>query len=92
MVNKSKGRTLEQAKKAEKIFISSRGEINPKKAGYSIYYVDGEDINPISISLKGALIGKVPGVRMSPTTGRFIISVFSNAASPIWDKIGRAHV
>jgi len=53
------GEVLKKAKKKAKIFSTSRGEINPERAGYSITYVDGSNITNGSGNLATALIGRV---------------------------------
>jgi len=51
----------EQAKKKEESFNTARGSFNPKTSGYSIAYVDGEEILPIYKNLGDALAGKYAG-------------------------------
>jgi tetratricopeptide (TPR) repeat protein len=82
---------LERAKKADKKFNSSMGEFDPKKAGYAISYIDGEEIKPIYESLAEALNGKVAGVRIDPITKKLIVkpatSMFT-AQPALWDVDG----
>jgi len=68
-----KGKTLEQAQKAEKEFTTARGKVNPKRAGYAVSFVEGDAISSIYSSLSEALVGKVPGARIETTTGKFIL-------------------
>jgi len=68
--NVSKGKTLELTQKAEKKFNSSRGTIDPKKAGYAISYVGGDDIEPAAISIKQALVGKITGYSINRENGK----------------------
>ena len=43
----TEGKVVEYAKKTEAAFSSSVGTFDPKRAGYSVGYVDGETINVI---------------------------------------------
>jgi CarboxypepD_reg-like domain len=54
-------KTLEKWEKKNKKFSTSMGEFNPEKAGYSLSYVDGEDINPMYTTLTQALLGRLAG-------------------------------
>jgi hypothetical protein len=55
------GKVLERAKKVEEEFTTSRGKFNPKKAGYSVAYVGGDEISNTYGSVLEALQGKVAG-------------------------------
>jgi hypothetical protein len=55
------GKVLERAKKVEEEFTTSRGKFNPKKAGYSVAYVDGDEVSNVYGSVLEALQGKVAG-------------------------------
>lgn len=68
--NVSKGKTLELTQKAEKKFNSSRGTIDPKKAGYAISFVGGDNIEPAAISIKQALVGKITGYTINRVNGK----------------------
>ncbi|MFK5889786.1 MAG: carboxypeptidase-like regulatory domain-containing protein [Flavobacteriaceae bacterium] len=68
--NVSRGKTLELTQKAEKKFNSSRGAIDPKKAGYTVSFVGGDDIEPAAISIKQALVGKITGYSINRENGK----------------------
>lgn len=55
------GKVLERSKKVDEEFTTSRGKFNPKKAGYSLAYVGGDEVSNVYGSLLEALQGKVAG-------------------------------
>jgi len=63
------GKVVEYAKKAEETIASSRGNIDPKTAGYSIGYIDGNDLSNTYSSLKEALKGKIAGFTVNGING-----------------------
>ncbi len=73
---------LEQTNKKEESFNSARGNFNPQTAGYSIAYVDGEEILPIYKTLGEALAGKYAGY-----LGRGQGSL-TNSGALLWDIDG----
>ncbi|TVZ57134.1 carboxypeptidase-like protein [Lutibacter sp. Hel_I_33_5] len=88
---KSKGRATIKAKKANKKFVTARGNIDPKRTGFAMSFVDGEDIYSIYPSITDALVGKVPGVRKDFITGKLIIRESTSINTPyyaIWDVDG----
>ena len=64
---------LKQSKKANKKFTSSRGSIDPKKAGFAVSYLDGDEISNINPSIMQALVGRIPGARIDPYSGKFML-------------------
>ena len=76
------GKVIEQSIKAEESFSTARGDFNPKTAGYSIAYIDGEDILPIYKTLGEALAGKYAG-----SGGRGQGSLI-NSGGRLWDVDG----
>jgi hypothetical protein len=87
------GITAERAKKAEESFETSRGKIDPKKVGYAMSFVDGEDIKPIYKSLTEALNGKTAGVRIDES-GKLIVKPISSINTPkypLWDVDGNIY-
>ena len=63
------GKVVEYAKKAEESIESSRGTIDPRTAGYSIGYIDGDDLSNTYSSLKEALVGKIAGYSVNGIDG-----------------------
>jgi hypothetical protein len=55
------GKVLERSKKVEEEFTTSRGKFNPKTAGYSVGYVDDDEISNVYGSVLEVLQGKVAG-------------------------------
>ena len=62
------GATAENAKKREAGFKTSMGNIDPKTAGYSVGYLNGEDITDGARDLYDVLNGKIAGVTVNPVT------------------------
>jgi CarboxypepD_reg-like domain len=89
---KNKGKVLKLAEKKEKKFKTTMGTIDPVKAGYSISYVDGEDLNLAAGSLVGALLGKVAGLKII-NGGLYLrgYGSFNNSRQPIWDVDGMVY-
>ncbi|MBL4905600.1 MAG: carboxypeptidase-like regulatory domain-containing protein, partial [Flavobacteriaceae bacterium] len=84
------GKTLELANKRRQKFSTSRGNIDPDRAGYAISFIDGEDIKPIYTSLTQALVGKAAGVRIAD--GRLIVKPVASMnvpVYPLWDIDGQ---
>ncbi|MGV6831988.1 MAG: carboxypeptidase-like regulatory domain-containing protein, partial [bacterium] len=66
----TRGEVIERSKKANKKFSTTRGNIDPEKAGYSIGYIDGQKINfAIYQSITQAIQGKVSGISVDRETG-----------------------
>jgi len=83
---------LEDVEKKEKAFSTSKGDIDPKRVGYAIAFVDGEDILPIYASLTEALNGKSAGVRIDPGTNKLMVKPVASITLPlypIWDVDGQ---
>ncbi|MCF6224279.1 MAG: carboxypeptidase-like regulatory domain-containing protein, partial [Flavobacteriaceae bacterium] len=59
--NNYEGKTLKNEKKKKRKFLSARGTINPDRAGYSVGYFDGINLNNVYGSLTQALVGRVSG-------------------------------
>ncbi|MCH7525761.1 MAG: carboxypeptidase-like regulatory domain-containing protein, partial [Bacteroidetes bacterium] len=64
------GKVLERAKKADKTFETSRGNMDPKSAGYTISFVDGDEVKNVYPSIKEALRGKITGYQIDNQTGK----------------------
>ncbi len=77
----TEGNVLKRAKKADEAFDTSRGKFNPKKAGYSIAYINGDEVLPIHKTLSDALKGKFAGFNRGNAS-------ITNPASMIWDVDG----
>jgi len=78
-------------KKSKEKFATSKGGLDPETAGYSVAFIDGEKINLIYPTLSEALVGKVAGVRLEPSTGKLAIRTrtsIHNDAPVIWDIDG----
>lgn len=73
---------LEQVKKKEEAFSTARGNFDQKTAGYSIAYVDGNEILPVHSKLGGALEGKFAGY-MGRGTGSL-----TDTSGRLWDIDG----
>lgn len=89
------GKVLPHAKRAEQTFSTARGNIDPKRAGYSIDFVGGDEITGVYNSLSEALLGKIPGAQLDPVTKRLIVKPtlsINNEAYPIWDVDGAIFV
>ena len=77
--------------KSEQDFSTSRGLINPKKAGYSTVFIDGNEIDLIYSSLTEALDGRIAGVRKDPSTGKLAIRTRTSInydAPVLWEVDG----
>jgi len=70
MVTTIDGEVLKRSKKADRKFSTSRGNIDPKTAGYAVGFVDGDEISNTYQSLKEALVGKISGFRVDLTSGK----------------------
>ncbi len=78
-------------KKSKEEFVTSKGGMNPETAGYSVAFIDGEKVSLIYPSLTEAIVGKVAGVRLDPSTGKLAIRTrnsINNDAPVIWDIDG----
>jgi hypothetical protein len=78
-------------KKSKEKFATSKGGLDPETAGYSVAFIDGEKVNLIYPTLTEALVGKVAGVRLEPSTGKLAIRTrtsINNDAPVIWDIDG----
>ncbi|MEP2936484.1 MAG: carboxypeptidase-like regulatory domain-containing protein [Gilvibacter sp.] len=64
-VTNSKGEVLKRRQKAEQSFDTSRGNFDPKTAGYAVGYVDGEELSNMYGSLSEALKGKISGYQVA---------------------------
>jgi len=53
------GKVMEQVQKKEKEFETSRGKFNPKKLGYDIGFVDGDEVSNVYLNIMEALEGKI---------------------------------
>jgi len=85
------GETLTQAKKANENFETSRGNMDPKRTGFTMSYFDGENISAIYNSLGEALDGKIPGLRYDRNANKVIVKPRSSINTPmfaIWDIDG----
>ncbi len=85
------GKTLEQAKKREQTFNTSRGNIDPKRTGFALSYFDGADVSAMYSSLGEALDGKMPGVKYDHIAEKLIVKPRSSINTPtyaIWDVDG----
>ena len=86
------GKISTYTKRAEKEFQTSMGTFDPKKAGYSSGYIDGDDLNPASVNLLDFMVGKVAGLTVNPITGEVVIrggtgSIETNTP-PLWEVDG----
>ena len=64
-VTTPKGEVLTRRQKAEKSFDTSRGNFDPKTAGYAVGYVDGDELSNMYSSLSEALKGKISGYKVA---------------------------
>lgn len=64
------GNTLKRNKKANKKFNTSRGNIDPKTAGYSVGFIDGDEVSNTYTSIKDALVGKIAGYSVDGIGGK----------------------
>ena len=65
-----KGKTLERALKSEEEFVTSRGQINPKTAGYSVGYVEGTELSNTYANIQEALEGKISNYSYDRVSGK----------------------
>lgn len=68
--SRKKGQVLERALKSEKEFSTSRGQINPKTAGYAVGFVDGSEINNAYPNILLALEGKISNFSYDRVSGQ----------------------
>jgi len=85
------GKTAELAKKADQKFKTSMGSIDPKTAGYSVGYIDGDNSTAGARDILDVLNGKVAGVTVDRLNN--IVKLRStgsiNTETPaIWDVDG----
>tara|TARA_R110002073_G_scaffold82622_4_gene197300 strand:+ start:2776 stop:5268 length:2493 start_codon:yes stop_codon:yes gene_type:complete len=86
---KIKGKMLKLAEKKEKKFNTSMGTHDPVKAGYSISYLDGEDINPMYNSVTEYIINRTAGVIIDANRQLIVRGAKNyNSGPPIWDVDG----
>ena len=86
----TKGKALKKFEKKQKKFMTSKGIIDPNKAGYAITYVDGEDISPSYLSITEMLVWKVAGLKIinRKLFLRGGSSSFSNSPPVVWEVDG----
>lgn len=65
-----KGKTLERALKSEEEFVTSRGQINPKTAGYSVGFVEGAELSNTYANIQEALEGKISNYSYDRVSGK----------------------
>jgi len=85
------GKTAELAKKADKKFKSSMGNIDPKSAGYSVGHIDGNSITPGARDILDVLDGKVAGVivdRINNVVKLRSTGSINTDTPPLWDIDG----
>ncbi len=85
------GKVLEQSKKANETFSTSRGNIDPNRTGYAMSFLGGENISTIYNTLGEALDGKISGVRYDYVSKKLIVKPVSSINTPvfpIWDIDG----
>lgn len=70
IVTVSDGRKIVKSVIADKDFETSRGKIDPKRAGYAVSIVEGNEINNAYPSLSEALRGKMPGFQVDMFSGK----------------------
>jgi len=63
------GNILKRSKKADRKFTTSRGNIDPRTAGYAVGFVDGDEVSNAYQSLKEALVGKISGYSVDLVSG-----------------------
>lgn len=88
----TEGKLSTYTKRAQKEFQTSMGKYDPKKAGYSSGYIDGDQLNPASVNLLEFMAGKVAGLTVNPVTGEVVIrggtgSISANT-TPLWEVDG----
>ena len=84
ILDRKPGKELERALKSEEKFTTSRGIIDPKASGFSIGFVDGEDLNSGYSSLANALNGKIAGIN----AGGVDVVIRDQFFEAIWDVDG----
>jgi hypothetical protein len=85
------GEVLEHVKKANKSFSTSRGNMDPKRSGYAMSFLEGEKVSSIYSTLGEALDGKISGVRYDQVSKKLIVkpkSSINTPLYPIWDVDG----
>jgi len=83
---KKVGKVLELSEKSLKKFNSAIGNINPRASGFSIPFIDGEEISNRYGSIAEAINGKIAGV----TGGKGEIYLrYLTGGSAIWDVDGQ---
>ncbi|MBT8272236.1 MAG: carboxypeptidase-like regulatory domain-containing protein, partial [Bacteroidia bacterium] len=63
------GEVVKRRQKADREFQSSRGNVDPRTAGYAVGFVDGEEISNTYSSIKEALRGKLAGYHVNGIDG-----------------------
>ena len=85
------GETAELAKKADKKFKTSMGNIDPKSAGYSVGYIDGDNTTAGARDILDVLDGKVAGVtvdRINNVVKLRSTGSINTDTPPLWDVDG----
>jgi len=85
------GKTAELAKKADQKFNTAMGNIDPKTAGYSVGYIDGNNTTAGATSILDVLDGKVAGVTVDRIN--MVVKLRSTGSinadvPPLWDVDG----
>ncbi|MFK2819684.1 carboxypeptidase-like regulatory domain-containing protein [Flavobacteriaceae sp. LMIT009] len=89
--NGSIPKTLERERNTNKEFSTSRGNMDPKRVGFAMSFLDGEEVSSIYLTLGEALAAKMPGVRYDQQTKRVIVKPRMSPNTPmfpIWDIDG----
>lgn len=66
----TEGKVLKMSKKAEQELSTSRGIIDPKRAGFAVGFIDGEEISNAYPNIQEALRGKISGYVYDIVTGQ----------------------
>ena len=83
--------TMEKINKKNQKFKTAYGTLNPRATGFSVPYIDGDEISNVYPTIADALSGKFAGGAKDPVTGKFMIRGRSSILSttfPIWDIDG----
>ena len=85
------GKTAELAKKADELFKTSMGKIDPKTAGYSVGYIDGDNTTAGATDILDVLNGKVAGLTVNKLTREVRLrstGSINTDVPPLWDIDG----
>lgn len=67
----TKGAVIKRNEKANKKFESTRGNIDPAKAGFAVGFIDGQKVNfAMYQSISEAIQGKISGITVDNVTGK----------------------